>query len=265
MHDASARLLMLTRVGFATRGLLYIVIAIFVMTTGRTEDPSGALKYLGEGGGRILLLLMAAGLLGYGFWRLSDAIFDIEGHGSDRSSVGARLGAGVSGIVHVLLAWQAIKLFRGAGAASSSNSQESAQSMLTLPGGAVMVSVVGLILLAVGDLQIVKAVKGSYLKHLEPQVANQPWAIWSGRFGYAARGVIFIITGYFFVAAGMSEQATEAGGMAEALRWLTSPWDIIVAAGLLAFGLFSLIEAKYRIIHSVPVENLGQRVKSKLH
>ena len=64
MHDASARLLMLTRVGFATRGLLYIVIAIFVMTTGRTEDPSGALKYLGEGGGRILLLLMAAGLLG---------------------------------------------------------------------------------------------------------------------------------------------------------------------------------------------------------
>jgi hypothetical protein len=253
MADASARLVTLTRAGFATRGVLYLVIAIFVLTTGRAEDPAGALQYLGEGGGRIFLLLMAAGLVGYGLWRLSDGLFNIEGHSKDRSGVASRLGAAVSGIIHLLLAWQAIKFSRGADAASDSAPQENAQSMLTMPGGGVMLIVVGLVLLAVGAFQISKAIKASYLEHLEPKIAKEPWVKWSGRFGYAARGVIFIITSFFFVSAGLSEQASEAGGMAEALRWLTSPWDMIVAAGLLAFGFFSLIEARYRIIQRVPL------------
>lgn len=265
MVDASARLVTLTRAGFATRGLLYIVIAIFVITTGRAEDPAGALEYLGQGGGRIFLLLMAAGLFGYGLWRLTDALFNIEGHDNDRSGYGSRLGAGASGLIHLLLSWQAVKFAQGASSASGSSPQENAQSMLTMPGGGVMLIVVGLILLAVGTFQIIKSVKGSYLEHLEPKIANEAWVKWSGRFGYAARSVIFMITGFFFVSAGLSEQASEAGGMAEALRWLTNPWDMIVAAGILAFGLFSLIEARYRVIHRVPVETFGSRVKSKLH
>lgn len=204
-------------------------------------------------------------MFAFGLWRLSDAIFNIEGHDEDRSGLGARLGAGASGLIHLLLAWQAVKLFNGAGAESGSSTEENARSVLTMPGGALMLSMVGLVLLAVGAYQIIKAFKGIYLKHLEPRIANQPWAKWSGRFGYAARGVIFIITGYFFVTAGLSERANETGGMAEALRWLTDPWDIVVAAGLLAFGLFSLIEARYRRLHRVPVENLGMQIKSKLH
>lgn len=265
MVDASRRLVTLTRAGFATRGLLYIVIAIFVMTTGRAEDPAGALEYLGQGGGRIFLLLMAAGLFGYGLWRLTDAIFNIEGHDKDRSGLGARLGAGASGLIHLLLAWQAVKFAQGASAASGSSPQENAQSMLTMPGGGVMLIIVGILLLVVGAFQIMKAVKGSYLEHLEPKIAKEAWVKWSGRFGYAARSVIFMITGFFFVSAGLSEQASEAGGMAEALRWLTNPWDLIVAVGILAFGLFSLIEARYRIIHPVPVESVGSRIKSKLN
>lgn len=59
MVDASARLETLTRVGFATRGLLYIVIALFVITTGRAEDPAGALQYLGQGGGLVCIRLVA--------------------------------------------------------------------------------------------------------------------------------------------------------------------------------------------------------------
>lgn len=264
MVDAATRLVTLTRAGFATRGLLYIVIAVFVITTGRAEDPAGALEYVGQGGGRIVLMLMAAGLFGYGLWRLSDALFNIEGHDSDRSGIATRIGAGASGIIHLLLAWQAVKFAQGASAANSSSPQENAQSMLTMPGGGIMLVVVGLVLLVVGAFQIMKAVKGSYLEHLEPQIANKAWAKWCGRLGYAARSVVFMITGFFFVSAGLSEQANEAGGMAEALRWLTSPWDMIVAAGLLAFGLFSLIEARYRVIHRVPVSSWSEQVKSKM-
>jgi hypothetical protein len=56
---------------------------------------------------------------------------------------------------------------------------------------------------------------------------------------------------------------TAAGDMGAALVWLDNPWDMIVAIGLFGFGLFSLIEARYRILHDVSVQNIGQRVKSR--
>ncbi|HEV2567241.1 DUF1206 domain-containing protein [Sphingomonas sp.] len=264
MADVAQRLTMLTRLGFAARGLLYVVIALLVLTTGRAEDPSGALQTLGQGGGRILLALMTAGFVAYGLWRLSDAAFDVERHGSDGSGLRERLGAGASGIIHLLLAWQAIRLIQGMAAQTGSGTQEGAQSTLQLPGGGVLLVLAGLVLLGIGLFQLVKAAKAGFLKHLEPQVAGREWVRWTGRAGYAARGLVFLISGFFLVRAGLDQRASEAGGMAEALAWLSNPWDVVVALGLLAFGLFSLIEARYRILHQMPVEGLGQRVRSHL-
>lgn len=264
MIDAANRITIMTRMGFAARGVIYLVIAVFVIINGRTEDPAGALRFLGEGDGNAFLLLITVGLLGYGLWRLCDAAFNIERHGSDRSGIAERLGAAGSGIIHLLLVWQAIKLLRGATGSEGMTAQESAQSVLVLPGGHLVLIVIGLLLIAVGLFQTVKAIKGSYLDNLQPDAAKREWVKWSGRLGYLARSVIFMIAGFFFMSAGMAEQASEAGGMAEALKWLTSPWDIIVAAGLFAFGLFSLIEARYRIIHDMPVQNIGSQVKAKL-
>ena len=68
----------LTRLGFAARGFLYILIAALVILTGRTEDLTGALKYLGHGLGKVLLAIVAVGMTGYGLWRLSDAAFGME-------------------------------------------------------------------------------------------------------------------------------------------------------------------------------------------
>ena len=133
--NASARLTTLTRIGFATRGILYIVIAFLVIRAGRAEDPAGALEYLGDGAGRVLLSVMAVGLAAYGLWRLLDAVFDIERHGTDRSGLMERLGAGISGVVHVLLTWQAVRLIRGL-RASTGGAEAGTQVALDLPGPA---------------------------------------------------------------------------------------------------------------------------------
>ncbi len=256
--NASARLTSLTRIGFATRGLLYIVIAVLIVRTGRAEDPSGALEYLGKGGGQWLLGIMAAGLVAYGIWRLSDAAFDVERHGSDRKGAMERAGAGVSGIVHLVLAWQAVRLMRGV-AASGDGTREGAQAAMGLPGGWALVMLGGVVLFGLGAVQIVKSVKAGFLRYLDPQIASQLWAQWSGRAGYAARGLVFIISAFFLVRAGLEEQAGEAGGMARVLSWLTSPFDIIIGAGLFGFGVFSLIEARYRRLHDVPVDGIVRR------
>lgn len=262
MVDTTARLTTLTRLGFAARGMLYSIVAVLVLTAGRTEDLAGALRYLGQGGGRILLIIMTLGLVGYGIWRLSDAAFNIGRHGNDGSGIRERLASALSGSAHLFLAWQAVRLIRGASAASGNTADDYASSALSAPGGATALVVCGVLTIAVGALQLVKAAKCSFLDNLDPRAAHQAWAKWTGRFGYAARGVVFGIIGLFLARAGWASEASEAGGMAEALAWLEDPWDMIVAAGLLAFGLFSFIEARYRVLNDGRSGSIGERIRS---
>jgi len=263
--DPSATLTTLARLGFAARGLLYLVIAYLVLSTGRTEDTSGALDYLGSGAGKWLLILMTAGFVAYGLWRLSDAALNIERHEPGRKGLGERAGAAASGIVHLFLAWQAVRLIRGvARSGGGSGAEQGAATALHLPGGQLLLIVGALVLLGVGLAQLVQTYTCKFCRNLDGRVAGKDWVKWTGRGGYAARGLVFLITGYFLMRAGLAEQATRAGGMEEALGWLTSPWDAIVALGLALFGLFSLIEARYRVIHDVPVEGLARRARAKL-
>lgn len=256
--NASARLTTLTRIGFATRGILYLVIAFLVIRAGRAEDPAGALQYVGNGAGRVLLSVMAVGLCAYGIWRMADAALDIERHGTDRKGIVERIGAGISGIVHLLLTWQAVNLIRGLGTGGD-GAEAGTQVALDLPGGTLLVMIGAVMLFGVGVIQLVKAAKGSFLDYLEPRIASQPWARWSGRAGYAARGVVFIICSYLLLKAGMNDQASEAGGMAQALSWLTSPADIVIGVGLFGFGVFSLIEARYRRLHDIAGADVARR------
>jgi hypothetical protein len=265
--DPSAALTMLTRLGFAARGLLYLVIGLLILRSGRTEDATGALGVVAEGGGRILLFLIILGFLAYGLWRLTDAAFNVERHGSDGRGKRERIGAAVSGIVHLFLAWQTVRLFRGTAASrdgASSGAQEGAATALQLPLGTVMLEIAGIVLLGVGVAQLVKAWKADFLRHLEPRVAGQPWARWTGQGGYAARGLVFLITGSLLFSAGLKQRSREAGGMEQALDWLSSPWDSIVAVGLFLFGLYCLIEARYRVLNDVPVGKLAAKARDKL-
>ena len=253
----------LTRIGFAARGLLYIIVAWLIFQTGRSEDLEGALQYLAEGGSELLMIAVIIGFVGYGIWRLCDAALNVEGHPSDGKGKVERLGAAGSGLIYLLLAIQSFRLIRGAGAGDSGDAtQQSARTALDLPGGELLLIVAGVVILAVGGYQLVKAAKASFLKHLEPAIASQPWAKWSGQLGYAARGLIFIISGIFLIQAGLEGDAGEAGGLESALAWLDSPWDMLAALGLFAFGLYSLVEARYRILHHVPVKELADRATS---
>jgi hypothetical protein len=258
--SASRRMTVFTRLGFAARGLLYIVIALLLFRSGRGEDPSGALAELGRNGGGPLLFAMAAGFVAYGLWRLADAALDIEGHGPGAKGLGGRLAAGGSGIVYSALAWQSFRLMDGAATGSAGGPEESARAALTLPGGPLFLIVVGAIMVGAGLYQLVKAYRCSFCDRLDPAVANQAWVRWIGRGGYSARGVIFIVSGFFITCAGLDSRASEAGGMQEALRWLDSPIDLAVAAGLLLFGLFSLVEARFRRIHEVPLDEVVHAV-----
>ena len=108
-------------------------------------------------------------------------------------------------------------------------------------------------LLATAVVNLLKAVKGGFLKHLDAQAAGQAWVKWVGHGGYAARGVVFAIMALFFWRAAQAASAAQAGGIDEALDWLTGWPRLLVAAGLGLFGVFSLVEARYRRINDPQV------------
>jgi hypothetical protein len=117
-------------------------------------------------------------------------------------------------------------------------------------------------MLTAGGFQLYKAVKCSFLRRLDV-AAQQPVVKWLGRIGYAASGVIFIAVGLMIGRAAIDEQSTEAGGMEQALDLLSGPLLYAVAGGLMLFGLFSIIEARFRRIHDPPVEEIKQEMRNR--
>jgi hypothetical protein len=246
-------LVWLTRLGFAARGFLYIVIAWLVIGTGQAEDLTGALEYLR--GERALLMTILAGFLAYGFWRVTDALFDSEGHGDGKKGTLGRLGAGASGIIYLFLGWQAWRLLQGDG--GSGGAQDQAGMVMILPGGTLLIVIGGIVLFLAGLWQMKRAISGDFCKHLRPDIREQRWVKWMGRGGYGARAVIFLVTAIFVISAGLSGDPSEAGGMQDALRWMDSPVNLIVAAGLALFGAFSLVEARFRQINPPAVDRVA--------
>lgn len=252
-----------TRAGFAARGVMYVLIAFLALWVGRSEDGPGALKLLDSGGGRFVLGVMAIGFLGYGVWRFAEALIDSEGHGSDAKGLAMRAGGVVSGLIHLGLSLYAAKL--AAGRPAQGDSIESgAATTLSLPGGEALLMIAAAALLATAIANLVKAAKAEYLKHLDARAAGQAWVKWVGRGGYAARGVMFGVMALFCWRAAEAASASQAGGIGEALAWLTGWPRLLVAAGLGLFGVFSLVEARYRRINDPQVVARLQRAGRRL-
>ena len=257
-----SRFLQLCRIGFVGRGLLYIMIGLLVLGTGRTEDLTGALEYLDQGSGRLLLIAICAGMAAYGLWRLADAAFGMEHPGPGNKARAKRAAAGVIGLIYLYLAYKALRILL-AGDPGETSAQQQADTVLDLPGGAFVLAGAGAVLVIAGFVQLRKALLCNFLNRLDSRAAN-PIVKWLGRIGYAARGIIFLMVGVLIGRAALQEQATEAGGMEQALDLLSGPLLYAVAAGLMLFGLFSIIEGLFRHIHEPPMDEMKQQVREKV-
>ena len=73
---------------------------------------------------------------------------------------------------------------------------------------------------------------------------------WLGEFGGMARGAVFVTAGVFLVVAAAESRPRQAKGIDSALRALAGtplgPWLLVlVAIGLIMFGVFSCCEARW--------------------
>jgi type IV secretory pathway VirB2 component (pilin) len=205
-----------------------------------------------------LLILVAVGLFGYALWRLSQAWIDPEGEGRDAKGVIKRIGYAISGAIYGFLGVEAVRIVMGSSSGSGGEQQAEdwTAQLLAQPFGQWLVAIVGVILIGTGLYQGYRAYSAKFkqkLKLNEMSVTEQTWAVRSGRLGFAARGVVYLLLGGFLIQAALTSNPEEAGGIGQALRELVEqpygPWLLgLVAAGLVAYGFFCFVLARYRRI-----------------
>ena len=91
------------------------------------------------------------------------------------------------------------------------------------------------------------------LKTGEMSAGTQTWITWIGTIGHIARAIVFALVGWFLLKAAYEFDAKEAvgldGALTKILQAAYGPWLLgFIAAGLIAFGIYSISEARYRKI-----------------
>jgi hypothetical protein len=259
-HNASPWVERLARFGYATKGAVYILVGILALGVatgmgGYTTSPPGAIQIVGSQRpfGQVLLIVVTIGLAGYALWRLIQAIADPDREGHDARGIARRTGHGVAALGYGGLALTAARLVLASGGGGGSPRDWTAW-LLSWPFGQVLVVGVGVGVVGYGLHQLYQAYKAEFREYLKlGQMSNreQTWTMRGGRFGLAARGVVFGIIGMFLIQAALRFNPNEAQGLGGALQELLrqpfGPWVLgVVALGLVAYGALMLALARYR-------------------
>jgi len=247
---ASPLLELLERLGYLVRGALYAVMGLLALgialrvTGGQTTDLSGSLVFLVSNPfGKLTLVVVAVGLAAYSLWGFTRAIYDPLHRGSGASGYAARLGFVSSALSYAAIVILALQLLAGSGAPSGDSTQKTIASVLTHPAGGGLTILIGLIAIAIGLGQFLEAYQANFAKDLkgaEMSQSERTWAIRFGRFGMFARGVTFLVIGWFVVQAGIHHDPAQAQGFGGAFVFLLAqPFGRIVL-GIVALGFVSL-------------------------
>lgn len=261
---------LLARIGFAARGLVYLIIgglaarAALGMGGGATTGKQGALDTLyNQPWGAFILGVVGVGMAALALLYLAFAWFSASARrGGVKGWVkrAAFIGLFVSYGGLAVAAWRLISS-GGQNSGSSSNGQahDWTARLLSAPGGQALVVFVGLIVLGIAAAMYFRAYAIDFRKHLDLSgVASgmRDAIILLGRLGYAALGVVFTIIGAFFVIAAVDQNPGQVRGLSGALSLLLhhawGDWLLgIVAIGLIAYGVYSFAEARYRRLDQV--------------
>jgi hypothetical protein len=250
------------RIGLVARGVLYAVVGMLALRLAfrqahETADKNGALLAVArQPFGKALLVILAIGFACYCAWMVV-RVFTIR-EDSAGKAWGKRTSAIFRAAVYGVLTWSAVDLVRRAGANASKGGnrqqQEWTARVLDWPAGRFIVAGVGAALLGAAGYFVYRAVTQKWRKKLDLASASEKtrsavtvtaWAGWLGR------GVVAALIGVFLVQAAWQFDAKKAVGVDGALRRVTeAAWGpfllSVVAIGLFAFGVYSMIEARYR-------------------
>ena len=233
------------RIGFITLGVAYGALGWLALHLAwiRARHVGGfpaAFRYLlQQPYGEPILVAIAAGLAAFTLGRLSDVV-------AKKTPGLARLVALFDAAGHALLAWLAIAVLFGV--RRGGTPRYILAWALGLPYGPALLLGVAVVI-AVGAVQLFQGVTGRLARKPAPQKIGRTAsgiALRVGRFGYATRGVVTGILGWFLVRVALEHDPQSYRGLGGALGLLQSMrfGGILLAvagAGLVAYGAYLVL------------------------
>ena len=247
----------LARLGLTARGVLYILIGVVAILVAigqgsHEADQSGALQLLAsQPYGLVALWLLFVGFAGYALWRLSEAVFGVTGEGN---GAGPRLKSLVRAVLYAIFAVLTVKVITGQQASQASQQKDLTATVMHHTGGRWLVGIVGVAIVIAGLALVLEGIRRKFMKYLRtgemsPQTRRAVERL--GMIGTTARGLVFALAGVLVIDAAVEFKPSKAGGVDKALLTLRDqPFGefllILAAAGLIAFGVYGLAEARWR-------------------
>jgi hypothetical protein len=249
----------LARLGYASIGVVYMIVGALAAAAafgrgGATGGQQSAFRMiLQQPFGRVALGVIALGLLGYVLWRFLSALTDSEHRGSDAKGLALRATSIGRGIVYAGLCVEVVRLMMNgrSGSGGDQKAKHWTAALMEQPFGPWLVGLVGLGIVVTGAYQLYAAWDSKLSKRLslgrmDDRVRRKVVAI--SRFGIGARGVVFFVIGGSLVLAGVKHNPNAARGTSGALSALPQPLLALVGVGLIAYGVYALVNARYRRI-----------------
>ncbi len=260
----------LARLGFAARGVVYVVVGLLALQIAREgggseEEASkdGAIDEIASRSfGTALLWVLAAGLVGYVVWRLSEALWGKQDEEDEKKRTAKRLGSAAKAVLYAGFLASTVRFLLGGSSSQSGGGggggreQETSLTarVLELPAGQLIVGAIGAAIVGGGGYLLYRGIAQKFEKHLDesqmsPGVERVVGAI--GTIGMGARGIVFALAGLLVIKAAIDFDPEEARGLDGTLRVIAQQTygQVLLgfaAFGVVCFGLYSLAEARYR-------------------
>jgi hypothetical protein len=253
----STSLELIARAGLTAYGIIHILVGWLALlmawdrTTGESSDLSGALGTLAtQPFGKIMLWLVAVGLVALGLWQVGESIW---GYRKREGAKSKQVASWTKAVVYTALGVSAARVALGSRSSSSEQQQEATSGVLSLPAGRVMVVVAGMIIIAVGVTHVVKGVKKSFLKEIVTS-SMSPFARLGvtglGQVGYIVKGIAVGAVGGLLTYATFTLDPKRQGLDSALHTILAQPSGkfliTVLALGFVAFGLFAMLQSRYR-------------------
>jgi hypothetical protein len=251
----------LARAGFAVKGGVYLLLGVLALMAGlnasggRVTDPLGAVAtLLDQPFGRAAVGAVAVGLALYAAWRFLEAFADANNVGGRREGIAKRAAWGLSGAVYAFLALDVARL---ALQWKAGDGTDIPRSLLASPLAPWVVTLAALGIIAYAAKEIREGLARRLSERLNLRQLSReagPIVVEISRVGIIARASVMAVMGVVLLRARTSpRRATAETDVSDSLRLIAALPSgtlllTLMAAGLMAYGVYQLVHARYRRI-----------------
>jgi hypothetical protein len=254
------------RLGLIARGVVYVLIGLIALQVARGDgqgeqaNKEGALREVAERSwGGVLLVALAVGLASYALWRATEALWGHRDEEDPRKRTAKRLGSAARAVFYGVFCATTVRFILDGPRAASGGEQEEKTFVartLELPAGQWIVAGAGAAIIAGAVYIGYRGLSGKFEKRLDtsdmgPVMGRTVDVL--GTVGLVARSLVFALAGYLLIKAAIDFDPDQARGLDGTLKTMArQPFGRLLltatAVGLMAYGLYSWVEARYRRI-----------------